>query len=203
MPKRWRPVAELAGSPHLVLASGSPRRRELLERLGLRIEVRPADIDETPLANEDPVAYVMRLAAEKAARVPFFASGLPVLAADTTVELDGTILAKPDDAEHAFAMLRSLSGRGHAVHTGVAVAHGDDREVIAVTTEVEFADLSDAAIAWYVGTGEPTDKAGAYALQGAGGAFVRAVRGSVSNVVGLPLAETLQLLARVGVGLGR
>ena len=201
MPRRWRRVADR--SPDLVLASGSPRRRELLERLGLRIEVRPADIDETPLAHEDPVAYVMRLAGEKAARVPFFASGLPVVAADTTVELDGAILAKPDDAEHAVAMLRSLSGRVHAVHTGVAVSHGDDREVIAVTTEVEFADLSDAAIAWYVGTGEPMDKAGAYALQGAGGAFVRAVRGSVSNVVGLPLAETLQLLARVGVVLGR
>ena len=217
MPSRWPPVADSfraaserraaewriaeAQGPDLVLASGSPRRRELLQNVGLVVDVRPADIDETPLPGEDPVAYVMRLAREKSVRVPFFASGLPVLAADTTVDLDGRILAKPDDSEHAAAMLRLLSGRVHNVHTGVAVAHGDDSVVIAVTTEVEFAVMTSGQIDWYVGTGEPRDKAGAYALQGAGGAFVRAVRGSVSNVIGLPLTETLELLARVGVTL--
>ena len=167
----WRSAE--AKAPDLVLASGSPRRRELLENLGLVVDVRPADIDETPEPGEDPVAYVMRLAREKAARVPFFASGLPVLAADTTVDLDGTILGKPEDDEEATTMLRSLSGRVHAVHTGVAVAHDDNSVVIAVTTEVEFAAMSDAAIEWYVASREPRGKAGAYAIQGAGGAFVR------------------------------
>lgn len=195
----WRSAE--AQATDLVLASGSPRRRELLEGLGLVVEVRPADIDESPLPGEDPVAYVMRLAREKAARVPFFSSGLPVLAADTTVDLDGVILAKPDDDEHAAAMLRMLGGRIHAVHTGVAVAHGEQAAVIAVTTEVEFATLTDDQIAWYVRSGEPRGKAGAYAIQGAGGALVRAVRGSVSNVIGLPLAETLELLGGAGVTL--
>jgi septum formation protein len=134
------------------------------------------------------------VAREKARAV----AGETVLAADTAVVLDALILGKPRDAEDARRMLRALSGRTHEVMTGVCAARGGREEVLAVTTAVRFAPLDEGRIAWYIGTGEPLDKAGAYAVQGAGGAFVEEVRGSVSNVVGLPLAETLSLLAQIG-----
>jgi septum formation protein len=179
--------------PGLVLASASPRRRELLARLGLTFRVVPADIDETPLPGERPVALVRRLAAAKAAAV----AGDPVLAADTIVEVDGTILGKPVDADDARVMLRRLSGRAHHVHTGIAVRSGERVQVDVATTVVTFVPLTPALVDWYVAGGESLDKAGAYAIQGTGGAFVEHVRGSVSNVVGLPLTTVVRLLRDV------
>ncbi len=180
-----------------VLASASPRRRALLASAGLRPEVRPADVDETPRAAEAPVAYALRVALDKAAAV-HVDGGPPVLAADTVVALDGACLGKGSDPDEARRMLRALSGRSHAVHTAVVVR----AEVVhcdVVTTEVRFRRLGEAEIERYVATGEPRDKAGAYGIQGEGGALVASVRGSYSNVVGLPLEETLRLLALVGV----
>jgi septum formation protein len=179
----------------LTLASQSPRRRELLAQLGLDLAVRPAHADETPRPGEPPRAYVERLARDKARAV----AGDFVLGADTTVALDGAILGKPEDDEDARRMLRALSGRVHQVTTGVCLrAPGGREEALTVSSEVVFAAVSEAQIAWYLSTGEPRDKAGAYAVQGAGGAFVIEVRGSVSNVIGLPVAETAALLARCG-----
>jgi septum formation protein len=179
----------------VVLASGSPRRLMLLEQLGLDPEVVPADIDESPLAGEDPVAYVRRLAREKAEAVGASPDAL-VIAADTTIDLDGEILAKPDDADDAKVMLRRQSGRTHRVHTGIAVRHRDVTHVDVVTTLVTMVPITDELLDWYVATGEPLDKAGAYALQGAGGVLVEKVNGSVSNVVGLPLAPIVALIRR-------
>jgi septum formation protein len=187
-------------TPRLTLASRSPRRRELLEQIGIALEVLPADTDESVHAGEGARGYVLRVAREKARAV----AGALVLGADTAVVLEGVVLGKPADAADAVRMLRALSGTRHEVLTGVCVRRGgpDPLELEAVVrTEVEFAPLGEAEIAWYVSTGEPLDKAGAYAIQGAGGAFVREVRGSVSNVVGLPLAETADLLRRAGLAL--
>jgi septum formation protein len=181
----------------LTLASASPRRRELLAQLGVALEVRPSNTDETPLPAEAPEAYVRRVAAEKARAV----EGETVLAADTVVVLEGTLLGKPRDAADAARMLRALSGRAHQVVTGVCGRRGGREEVVAVTTDVLFAPLTEAQVAWYVATGEPLDKAGAYAVQGIGGAFVAEVRGSISNVVGLPILETAALLRRLGFAL--
>jgi septum formation protein len=179
--------------PGLVLASGSPRRRQLLAELGLSFTVVAPDVDETPRPGERPIALVRRLALAKASAV----AGDPVLAADTTVEVDGEVLGKPADADEARRMLRRLSGRAHKVHTGVAVRSGEDAAVEVVTTIVTFVPLQQAVIDWYIGTGEPLDKAGAYAIQGTGGVFVETVRGSVSNVVGLPLTTVARLLNRI------
>jgi septum formation protein len=177
----------------LVLASGSPRRRELLSQLGLTFSVVAPDIDETPRPGERAVDLVRRLAVEKAAAV----DGDPVLAADTTVEVDGEILGKPLDAEDARRMLRRLSGRSHKVHTGVAVRGGDLLATDVATTIVTFVALTPSVLQWYVDTGEPFDKAGAYAIQGTGGVLVEGIRGSVSNVVGLPLTSVAKLLHQV------
>ncbi len=196
----------------VVLASASPRRHELLARLGVTFEVVPADLDETPHEGEDAHRYVERLAREKAEAVAARTAGpATVIAADTTVELDGRILGKPQDADEATAMLRALSARMHRVHTGLAVqvvgaptggaGHGAVVVSTVVTTSVTMTRITPAMSAWYVATGEPMDKAGAYALQGAGGVLVEAVRGSVSNVVGLPLAELVVLAQRAGVDL--
>ncbi len=185
----------------LVLASQSPRRRELLEQLGVPHVVRPANTDEAVRPGEAAGAYVLRVAREKARAV----EGALVLAADTAVVLRGEVLGKPRDAEDARRMLRALSGTVHEVLTGVCVRRNAGALAVeldaVVTTEVRFAPLSDAEVDWYVATGEPLDKAGAYAIQGAGGAFVLRVDGSVSNVVGLPLAETTDLLRRAGLAL--
>jgi nucleoside triphosphate pyrophosphatase len=188
--------------PRLVLASGSPRRRLLLETIGLRFAAVPPDIDETPRPDEDPRGYVERLAREKAEAVTASAADL-VLAADTTVAFAGEILGKPVDAADARRMLLLLSDQTHEVHTGVAVRNGGRTATRVVTTFVTMVTMADADIAWYVGTGEPLDKAGAYALQGAGGLLVRSVEGSSSNVVGLPLAELAELLAATGWPLDR
>jgi len=187
----------------LVLASQSPRRRELLESLGLSVEVRGAGADESVRPGERPEAYVRRLAVDKARAVDA-APGEIVLAADTAVVLSGEVLGKPRDDGEARRMLRALSGADHAVLTGVCArrgAPGPAEVTKVVSTTVRFAPLGEAQISWYVATGEPRDKAGAYAIQGRGGALVRAVEGSVSNVVGLPLEETLALLAGLGLRL--
>lgn len=193
----------------VVLASRSPRRLALLRRLGVSPEVVPADIDETPADGEDPVLYVRRLAEAKARAVlDKFRERGPrseaiVLAADTTVDLDGRILGQPADEAEARSMLRALSGRAHRVHTGVAVVDGGGRLASAVVSSVvTMVAITDHLLDWYVATGEPFGKAGAYALQGAGGVLVERVRGSQSNVVGLPLRETADLLRRAGVPVG-
>lgn len=192
-------AAEPQPPPRLVLASASPRRRELLELAGLDPVVVPADVDEAALPGEDPVAYVARVARAKADGAPV-AGGAVVVAADTTVVLDGHRLGKPRDAQDAVAMLRRLQGRGHLVLSGVAVLRpGGQIAQTVVTTQVVMAPLSREAIDAYVATGEPLDKAGSYGIQGRGAAFVARIDGSWTNVVGLPLVETLDLLRDAGI----
>lgn len=181
----------------IILGSASPRRRELLSQLGVEFSVASPDIDETPRHGESPTDYVRRLAVEKSHAVRSPADAL-VITADTTVDLGGEILGKPVDSEEAASMLRRLSSRTHRVHTGVALRRDTHVVVEVVTSLVTFTPLTPAAIEWYVGTGEPLDKAGAYAVQGAGGVFVHRVRGSVSNVVGLPLHTVAKLAAELG-----
>jgi septum formation protein len=189
----------------LVLASASPRRSELLKQAGYRFRVHPAHINEDPLPGEDPIAYVTRLAREKAEAVfreltsresapRIGQSSLAVLGADTTVILDNAILGKPVNAADAARMLRLLSGRTHRVITGVAVVTGDGTEVAAEVTAVRFLTLSDAEIAEYVAGGEPMDKAGAYAIQGRAARWIPRIEGCYFNVVGLPLALVSSLL---------
>ncbi|HET9210525.1 MAG TPA: Maf family protein [Thermoanaerobaculia bacterium] len=202
--------------PHLpgtlVLASASPRRRELLGGLGLRFEVRSADVDETPHPGEEPEAYVVRLAREKAAAVA--RPGELVLAADTTVVVDGEILGKPVDADDARRMLRQLAGREHEVLTGIALfevlsevlaaarnGHPEKTAARADLSRVRIAPLTDEEIDWYVATGEPMDKAGAYGIQGLGSLFVEAVDGNYTNVVGLPVPAVYRLFAELGYDL--
>lgn len=188
--------------PRLVLASGSPRRRELLSRLGVAFEVRAADIDETPRAGESPEALARRLALAKARAAA--RPGEVALGADTDVAVDGEILGKPADAADARRMLRRLSGRAHQVWSGVALvevaADGRPlREAVAATrSDVRFRELGDDEIAAYAASGEPLDRAGAYAIQGGAAPFVAALEGDLSNVVGLPLAATRVLLTRFG-----
>jgi septum formation protein len=168
--------------------------------LGVRFTIRAADLDETPRPGEDPRAYVLRLAREKAAARA--GPGELVLAADTTVVVDGGILGKPEDEADARRMLRSLSGRDHLVLTGIALEEpGQGNAAEVVESRVRMAPLTDAEIAWYVATGEPMDKAGAYALQGLGALFVEAVDGTPSNVVGLPLPAVYRLFAQLGYDL--
>ena len=177
----------------LVLASASPRRREFLEKLGLTFEVDPADVDERVLKGEKARDYVMRVAQAKAAKVASRHKGALVLAADTSVIVDDAILGKPKDADDAREMLSRLSGRQHEVMSAVAM-DGTDKAAIRVETKVRFRPLTSEEIQWYVGTGEPLDKAGAYGVQGLGGTFVLSIEGSFSNVIGLPMAETIGLL---------
>lgn len=186
------------GQTGLLLASASPRRRELLGGLGLSFEVVAPAVEEAVRPAEEPRRYVERLAGEKARAVASRHPGCLALAADTTVVLEGEILGKPADELDAARMLRSLSGRWHMVLTGVALA-GPAEGSCVVETRVCFRALTEEQIAWYIRTGEPMDKAGSYAIQGRGGAFVEAIEGSASNVVGLPLAETIALLEGAGV----
>jgi septum formation protein len=185
----------------LVLASSSPRRSELLRSVGLEFDVLPADIDESTRPGESPFDYVGRLSREKAATVAAHVDAdAVVVAADTTVDVDGRILEKPLDDADARRMLSLLSGRAHLVHTGVTVSWFPETRARAtrtcvVETAVRFVELTDRAIDWYLSTGEHVGKAGAYGIQGAAGAFVERIDGSVSNVIGLPLAETLALLS--------
>lgn len=182
----------------VVLASASPRRRELLAQIGVGVEVRPADVDETPHPDEDPADLVSRLATMKA-DAALAASDEVVIAADTVVCVDGQTLGKPVDDADAVAVLRKLSGRSHEVTTGVAVQTGDRSATAVERTEVRFRAISDAEIIEYVATGEPMDKAGAYAIQGYANVFVTGMVGSDTNVIGLPLATTAALLGQVGL----
>lgn len=186
----------------MILASASPRRHELLRSIGVEFEVVPSDIDEGWAPGEHPVTYVERVAAQKAAAVAM-ELGDPddavILAADTTVDVDGAILTKPLDGHDADRMLRLLSGRTHRVHTAVIGRIGHEAHAVTVTTDVTFADLDDRVISWYLSVGEHVDKAGAYGMQGAGGALVARIDGSPSNVIGLPLAETIEVLRSCGI----
>lgn len=196
----------------IYLASRSPRRRELLKQVGVSFEIvllredlkRGPDVDETPHPEEQPELYVLRVACAKAEAAAFYTgrrawSARPVLAADTTVVCDGRILGKPADRDDALRILKALSGRRHEVITGVAVAALDRLEQAVSVSSVWFRELSDQEIGRYVATGEPLDKAGAYAIQGRAAAFTTRIEGSFSGIMGLPLAETAELLARFGI----
>lgn len=183
--------------PPVVLASASPRRRELLAQLGVRHEVLVVDVDETPEAGESPVALAQRLAAAKALAGRARSGGTrPVLGSDTVVEVDGVILGKPADRADALAMLAALSGREHRVVTAVALAAPGAGQVLCALSEtrVRMRSITPAEAAAYWETGEPAGKAGAYAIQGLGAVFIECIRGSYSGVMGLPLYETAQLL---------
>jgi septum formation protein len=202
----------------LVLASASPRRQELLRNAGIPFEVQPADIDETPLAGEPPRAHAERLAREKVLAVVQTRQQQCVLGADTIVVIDDTILGKPSDADDAARMLRLLAGRTHEVITGVcmvgrAMSAGqvpvgrddappttENRQLrtASETTLVTMSDLSDAEIREYVATGEPMDKAGAYAIQGLASRWIPRIEGDYSNVVGLPIALVYRMLCQWG-----
>ncbi|MNG87892.1 Maf-like protein YhdE [compost metagenome] len=186
----------------LYLASGSPRRRELLTQIGVPFTVVSAPIDETPLADESATAYVERLARAKAAAG--LASlgteaGAVVLGADTAVVLEGRILGKPENREDALSMLAALAGREHQVLTAVAVSDGHRCLSLCVASSVRFRPITDDEAQRYWASGEPQDKAGGYAIQGLAAVFVTGLEGSYSAVVGLPLSETAELLARMGI----
>lgn len=199
-------------APRIYLASRSPRRRELLRQIGVHFDVltfrglergADADVDETPFYGEDPERYVERVAltkAEAAVRRQYWRGLLrrPVLSADTTIDLDGAIVGKPADVDDAFAILRRLSGRAHRVLTAVAMSDGSRTRASLNISEVRFRELSDDEIRRYVATGEPMDKAGAYAIQGRAAMFIEEIRGSYSGIMGLPLFETAQLLEAFG-----
>ena len=190
----------MATDPTIVLASRSPRRVELLYRLVSDFIVMPADLDETPHPQEDPVAYVQRLALQKARAVYMACEATSVVVgADTTVDLNGDILGQPIDDNDARRMLQLLSGTTHRVHTGVAVVSSHGEHVEVVSSDVTFMPISPQMLDWYIGTGESAGKAGSYAIQGHGSALVTLSTGSMSNIVGLPLAETAALLATAGV----
>jgi septum formation protein len=183
----------------LILASSSPRRAELLRAAGITFIVRAADVDETIRPHELPRDYVVRLSREKARAVA--RDNELTLGADTTVVINGEIAGKPVDPEDAERMLRALSGRWHEVLTGVTLARADQTLSAIASTRVKFAQLSDAEINWYVSTGEPMDKAGAYAIQGYASIFVERIEGSYSNVVGLPVQLAYKLAQQMGVEL--
>jgi septum formation protein len=184
-------------SAGLILASASPRRAALLTQLGVSFTPEPADIDESQYPQESPRQYVQRIAASKAQAVAtrFPAPDYAVLSADTTVVIDGSVLGKPQDEAQAMATLSCLSGRWHSVMTAICLSTEQGLHCEVVVTEVEFVALSEAVCRAYLAAGESWDKAGAYGIQGLGGALVRSIRGSYTNVVGLPLSQTWQLLA--------
>ncbi len=189
------------GEVPLILASSSPRRRELLGRFGMDFTVKVPDVDESILPNEDPVAHVRRLAQAKAAKVAEEEEEGLVVGADTIVVLDGEIIGKPEDREDAIRMLSALAGRTHRVYSGVAVTalpSGATRTVV-VCSRVTMAAIGESEIRRYVDGGEPLDKAGAYAVQGEGKRYVTAVRGSFTNVVGLPLQALHRFLRHFGL----
>ena len=191
--------------PFVYLASRSPRRVELLSQIGVSCESLPADIDETQHINEAPERYVTRLAEQKAqACLQWLTSEQrmhPVLAADTTVVLDGIVLGKPDDDIDARNMLIALSGSLHEVHTAVALAFNNEIEVALSTTVVEMMVLTEAQIEMYITSGEHLDKAGSYGIQGLAGAWIKRIEGSYSGVMGLPVYETAALLRKSGIGI--
>jgi septum formation protein len=185
----------------LILASASPRRKSLLQELGLDFEIIEAQVEEKPVAGESPQDFVMRAACDKAGDVARENVASWVLGADTVVVHGGRILGKPGDAEEALSVLQTLAGQKHLVHTGFCLMNGKDDVLISrvVTTEVWFYPFSRDIAAAYVATGESLDKAGAYGIQGSGGFLVERINGSYSNVVGLPLAEVVEELLRYKV----
>ena len=183
----------------LVLASSSPRRRELLSTLVAQFDIRSSEIDEVPHHGESPVDYVRRIATQKASK--HMSSERINLGADTTVVLEGQIIGKPSDVDDARWILGRLSGKTHTVHTAVALAQSAGVDILLSTTKVTLTQLSQSAIDAYVLSDEPWDKAGAYGIQGYAGAFVERIEGSYSGVVGLPLCETRSLLRKSGIEL--
>lgn len=184
---------------HLILASSSPRRRELLQQLGLEFEIFSPEIDESVLVGETIAAYVERLACAKAEAVSIQYPNAIVIAADTSLSVDHHILGKPESKQHAFEMWQCISGRKHDVYSGVCVRTSTEKSSIVVRTQVEFQVLSHSDMDDYWATGEPVGKAGAYAIQGIAARYIPRIEGSYSNVVGLPLHETVQLLKAVKV----
>jgi septum formation protein len=187
----------------IILASASPRRAELLRAAGIDFDVMPAKVDESVHASETPNAYVRRVAEAKVRALAGRAEGRIVLAADTTVVIEGEMLGKPVDDQDAKRMLRLLSGRCHEVITGVTVLAESEMMTRVASTSVEFAELTDDEINAYVATGEPRDKAGAYAIQGYASRFVTSIDGSYSNVVGLPVALAIEMFKAAGFGHNR
>ena len=188
-------------SVQIILASASPRRQELLDQIKVTYEIYPVDLDETPLPNEAPLAYVRRLAAEKSAACQAKRNAdIPVLAADTAVILGNVIMGKPKNQADALAMLRQLSGKTHQVYSAISLRGREHGQAVSIT-EVTFRRLTEQEIHAYWHSGEPLDKAGSYAIQGRGGVFVESIKGSFSGVVGLPLFETAELLSNQGIEL--
>jgi septum formation protein len=188
-------------SAQIILASASPRRKELLSQINIIPIIHPVDLDETPLPDEKPLAYVQRLAAEKSALCEAtLTTRLPVLAADTAVVIDDWIMGKPKNQEDGIAMLTRLSGRTHQVYSAVSL-RGKQHWQTASVTEVTFRNLTESEMLAYWHIGEPADKAGGYAIQGLGSVFVASIKGSYSGVMGLPLFETVELLAKQGIDL--
>lgn len=196
----------------IILASASPRRAELLTQIGISYQVQAVDIDESSLPNETPEALVLRLAKEKSLAITCAVNSAensavnntlntqkPVLGSDTLGSLDGEILVKPENYDHAHTMLTSMSGRWHEILTAVAITHAGETAVKLNRNRVLFRQLSDAEILAYWQTGEPQDKAGAYAIQGLGATFIECIEGSYSGIMGLPLFETSQLLQQFGI----
>lgn len=186
----------------IILASASPRRRELLSQIGITADVQAVDIDESQKQNEPVLDYVVRLAKEKAQRgfeIIENHKKLPVLGSDTIVEIDGEILGKPESRQHAKEILMRLSGKKHEVHTAVAIVMGNKTFFKVSSTAVQFKTLLAQEIEHYVASGEADDKAGAYAIQGMAAQFVKNINGSYSGVMGLPLFETVELLEQCGI----
>ena len=186
----------------IILASASPRRRQLLEQIGVKVIVQSVDVDEAKKQNESAIDYVQRLAMEKAQRgfkTIKNARNLPVLGSDTIVEIDGVILGKPENRQQAKKMLQQLSAQKHTVHTSVSIVTKDLTVIDTSSSEVVFKSLEDEEIERYLDTGEANDKAGAYAIQGIAAQFIKNINGSFSGVMGLPLYETAELLKQCGV----
>ncbi len=185
----------------LILASVSPRRRQFLTDLGLEFTCSPADIDETPLPNETPAAFALRMALAKAEAAAAKNPQAFVIGSDTVVTCEGSILGKPVDASHALAMLRSLQGRTHQVITGLALVCVQENctEQLTRITEVTFNTFADSILQAYINTGDPMDKAGSYGIQSKGAFLVRAIKGSCSNVIGMPISTCTSLLLQHGV----
>jgi len=181
----------------LILASGSPRRRELLAQAGFEFEVRAADIDETQRVGEAPIGYVRRLALEKAQAVAKSAADAVVLGADTTVVLDGEVLGKPLDVADAERMLRRLSGRTHQVHTGIAMVKSEAWQAHVETTDVTFREIGEEELRVYLASGDAMDKAGAYGIQGYAARWIPRIDGDYFNVVGLPVSAVVRLLGEI------
>ena len=195
--------------PRIVLASRSPRRIDLLTKFvdeifgegQMTFDIEPADIDETPLEHETPLAHVQRLAQSKAQTIAqrFAGSDVVVIAADTTVDVDGEIFGKPENLDNARRMLNEMSGRTHRVHTAISVVRGEHQAHTVDSASVTLVQISEELMEWYLATGESLDKAGAYALQGDGGKLVETLQGSFTTVVGLPLEPMADLLAQCGL----